>query len=121
VTRRNGHLATRHAGSAGAGAGNGQRAAGAPRPTIGTLWTLDSAGQVKSVRVRTGLTDGQKTEVQSQNLAEGTQVIVGVGGEAATPATTAATSNPFQPQRGPGGGARFLRSHGHDATHSRSS
>jgi HlyD family secretion protein len=92
---------------AGAGAGNGQRAAGAPRPTIGTLWTLDSAGQVKSVRVRTGLTDGQKTEVQSQNLAEGTQVIVGVGGEAATPATTAATSNPFQPQRGPGGGRGF--------------
>jgi HlyD family secretion protein len=70
------------------------------------LWTIDSTGQVKPMRVRTGLTDGQKTEVQGAALAEGTQVIVSVGGETTTATTTsAATANPFQPQR-PGGGGR---------------
>jgi HlyD family secretion protein len=86
---------------AGGAAGNGERSASAARPAIGILWTLDSAGQVKPVRVRTGLSDGQKTEVQNQNLTEGTEVIVGVGAEAAA-APAATTSNPFQPQRSPG-------------------
>jgi hypothetical protein len=60
---------------------------------------------VKPVRVRTGLTDGQRTAIMTRDstLTEGTQVIIGIGGEsaAATPAN-AQTNNPFQPQRGRG-------------------
>jgi HlyD family secretion protein len=72
----------------------------------GTLWTIDSAGKVKPMRVRIGLTDGQKTEVQGAALSEGTQVIVSVGGATTSSTTSAATTaNPFQPQR-PGGPGR---------------
>jgi HlyD family secretion protein len=72
----------------------------------GTLWTIDSAGKVKPMRVRIGLTDGQKTEVQGAALSEGTQVIVSVGGATTSSTTSAATTaNPFQPQR-PGGSGR---------------
>jgi HlyD family secretion protein len=85
----------------------GQTRAGAARSgSGGTLWTIDSTGKVKPVRVRTGLTDGQKTEVQSTTLTEGTKVIVSVGAESTAAATSAATTaNPFQPQR-PGGPGR---------------
>ena len=84
------------------------RTPGARSGSGGMLWTLDAAGKVKPVRVRTGLSDGQKTEVQGTALAEGTQVIVSVSGETttATP-TAAAAANPFQPQRAPGGGRGF--------------
>jgi hypothetical protein len=58
------------------------------------------------MRVRTGLTDGQKTEVQSTTLTEGTKVIVSIGAESTAATTsTATTANPFQPQR-PGGPGR---------------
>jgi HlyD family secretion protein len=85
----------------------GQTRSGAPRSSSGgTLWTIDSTGKVKPVRVRTGLTDGQKTEVQSTTLTEGTKVIVSVGAESTAATTSAATTaNPFQPQR-PGGPGR---------------
>jgi len=93
--------------SATAAARSGQaRAPGARSGSGGVLWTIDSTGKVKPVRVRTGLTDGQKTEVQGTALAEGTQVIVSVVGDATT-ATATSTANPFQPQRGPGGGRGF--------------
>jgi hypothetical protein len=61
---------------------------------------------VKPIRVRTGLTDGQRTAIttNSSSIAEGTQVIIGIGGDAAaaTPASNAQSTNPFQPQRRPG-------------------
>jgi HlyD family secretion protein len=57
------------------------------------------------MRVRTGLTDGQNTQVIGPDLKEGMQVIVGTN--AATTATaTPAAASPFQQQRrgpGPGG------------------
>jgi hypothetical protein len=59
------------------------------------------------MRVRTGLTDGQRTEVQGPTLTEGTQVIVSVGAESAAVTSTAPTANPFQPQRPAGGGRGF--------------
>ena len=70
----------------------------------GTVWVLGANGAVTPVRVRTGLTDGSKTEIQSTKLAEGTQVVIGTEtpGATATPTATPASS-PFQAQ---GGGRR---------------
>jgi HlyD family secretion protein len=70
----------------------------------GTIWVLGANGAVTPVRVRTGLTDGSKTEIQSTKLAEGTQVVIGTEtpGATATPTATPASS-PFQAQ---GGGRR---------------
>ena len=97
-------------GSTGATAGrSGQpRPIGARSGSGGMLWTIDSTGKVKPMRVRTGLTDGQKTEVQGPTLTDKTQVIVSVGAESAA-VTTSATppANPFQPQRPTGGGRGF--------------
>jgi hypothetical protein len=48
--------------------------------------------------VRTGISDGQKTEIRGRDLREGLQVIVGV-----TQQDAGAAQGPFQPQ---GGGSR---------------
>jgi HlyD family secretion protein len=56
------------------------------------LWYLDAAGKLVRARVRTGLTDGQRTEVSGEGLEPGREVIVGV-----TQAdNAAAATNPFQ-------------------------
>jgi HlyD family secretion protein len=96
------------AGSTGRGTGQA-RPSGARTGSGAMLWTVDSTGKVKPVRVRTGVTDGQKTEVQGTSLAEGTQVIVSVAAAtgAAGAASTAPAANPFQPQRPQGGGRGF--------------
>jgi multidrug efflux pump subunit AcrA (membrane-fusion protein) len=72
---------------------------------IATLWTVDANQKLKPIRVRTGLTDGQRTQVSSDSLRAGMQVVVGsVSGEAAN---AAGSSNPLAPQQGgrgrPGG------------------
>ena len=89
-------------------------ATGGMRASIGTLWYLDTQGKLQSARVRTGLTDGQKTEVQprdSTSVKVGMQVIVGATTGTAA-ATSTSTSSPFQPaggaaRRGPGGPGGF--------------
>jgi HlyD family secretion protein len=64
----------------------------------GRVWVPDEdAEKPRAVAVRIGLTDGTYTELLSGDLAEGTEVIVGV---AADPAK----SRPAQPQKG---GPRF--------------
>jgi len=69
-----------------------------------TLWVVDAKGAVKPIRVRTGLSDGSKTEVQSTTLTEGTQVIIGTETPGATTASSPApAASPFQTQ---GGGRR---------------
>jgi HlyD family secretion protein len=75
------------------------------RGTMSTVWYLDTDGTVKPVRVRPGVTDGQKTAVEGQTLREGMKVIIGTG-DAASAATAARTqtTNPFQPQRPTGRG-----------------
>ena len=79
----------------------------AGRGSMSTLWYLDSTGAVKATRVRPGVTDGQKTAVEGPQLTEGLNVIIGVGDatQAASPAAAGRTqtTNPFQPQRSPGG------------------
>ena len=70
----------------------------------GTLWTTGAGGRFQVITVRTGLTDGQYTEISGTELTEGMEVIAGiVSSTAATPTTT---TNPFQGQgQGPARGA----------------
>ena len=73
-------------------------APGAQRSAL--LWTVDSTGKVAALRVRVGVTDGQRTAVEGEKVREGMTIITGLGLTGA-PATTGAT-NPLTPQR-PGG------------------
>ncbi|HSQ36109.1 MAG TPA: efflux RND transporter periplasmic adaptor subunit [Candidatus Binatia bacterium] len=58
-------------GSPGAGA-NGMR----KRPKdAGLLWILDASGNPKALRVRTGISDGQMTEIRGEEIKEGLEVI----------------------------------------------
>jgi HlyD family secretion protein len=97
----------------GRGGGAAARAAGVvgarpKRVTVGsagaagTLYTLDSAGKLKAIPIRIGLSDGQRTEVTGDSLVVGMQVIVGTASAAA--ATAAPSTNPLTPQRGGGRG-----------------
>lgn len=65
-----------------------------PSDSSGTLWVLDSAGALQRRRVRTGITDGQRTQVTGRDLAVGMTVVVGVLAPGA--AAGAASANPFQ-------------------------
>jgi hypothetical protein len=64
------------------------------------VW-LDANGQLKSVRVRLGITDGTYTELLSGELQAGQELVTAV----ITPAqaAAAATRSPLMPG-GPGGG-----------------
>jgi HlyD family secretion protein len=91
----NGGFAGRTAGGNGAAGGQRQRN-GQPPPT---LWYLDQNGQLTMTRVRAGLTDGQKTAIESPRIKEGMQVIIGVN------QPTAQNNQAFGPTMiGPGGG-----------------
>ena len=87
-----------------------RRAASARRrpggDSTGTLWVRDSTGTFARLVVRTGLSDGQRTEVRGPNVTEGLQVIVGGTTASSGAAATAATSNPFQPAQQGGGAPR---------------
>jgi HlyD family secretion protein len=68
---------------------------------MGTLWYLDAEGALTPARVKTGITDGQKTEVSGSGLEEGGQVVVG------TVQVEQNAANPFQPMTtAPTGGPR---------------
>jgi HlyD family secretion protein len=89
--------------------GRGQRAAGQGASNRAMLWVTKD-GQPDVVPVRTGLTDGQYTEISGQSLEEGMQVIVGV--TTGQSAATQAAPNPFQNgsqqgRSGAGGPPRF--------------
>jgi len=91
-----------------AGASGGSQGAarsGSTRPAnSGRLWVLKD-GKLSTVRVRTGITDGTKTEVSGEGLADGAQVIVGTT-QAAAGASGAATGSPFGGAQGQGGAPR---------------
>ncbi len=73
--------------------------------TMSTLWVMDSLGSITPVQVRTGLTDGQRTEITGRTLAEGMRVVIGVlSAGSGTQSTT--SSNPFQQQTQSGGASR---------------
>lgn len=63
------------------------------------VWALDGAGKLERIRVTAGITDGQRTQVDSPKLKEGMQVVVG-----SAQGTATTSSSPFQssqPQSGP--------------------
>ncbi|HEX9129705.1 MAG TPA: efflux RND transporter periplasmic adaptor subunit [Gemmatimonadaceae bacterium] len=71
------------------------------------VWTLDDDKTPRPVRVHTGLSDANNTEVAGQNLAVGTKIVIGVTDGSGT---SSGASNPFQsprpsgrPQGGEGG------------------
>ncbi|MDB4948948.1 MAG: efflux transporter periplasmic adaptor subunit, partial [Gemmatimonadetes bacterium] len=68
----------------------------------GSLWTLGADHKLKRLRVRVGLSDGQRTQVTGTGVAPGMQVIVGETAPAGA-AAPSASSNPLTPQRGGGG------------------
>ena len=86
----------------------------APLPTVTTaarVWVVageTSRPQLKAVRIRTGVADGQWTELVSGDLQEGQNVVTGVllaNAAAQVPGTSG--SNPLMgPQRGGGAGGR---------------
>ena len=76
---------------------------GQGRPDISTLWYLDEEGNLSMAPVRTGISDGQMTEIRSRRLEPGMQIIAGV-----TQASQSSSTNPFQQnqqqgRRRPGG------------------
>lgn len=93
-------------GQGGSASGASGGASGARSTSAARLWYVGADGKPAVARVRTGLTDGQRTEVSGEGLKDGMQVIVGVstGGESAS----AASGSPFgggqtQRQGGPPG------------------
>jgi HlyD family secretion protein len=84
----------------GTGQGNGSSSSG-------TLYYLDAKGQIQSMKVRTGITDGTSTEVQGKGLTTGMKVIAGATTTSTQTASTSTTAAPFgtstQQQRGGGG------------------
>lgn len=96
-------------GAAGRDSSGGSRWAGKggnPDARGGTVYQVGPDGKPQPVRIRTGITDGTYTEVLSDNLAPGTQVIVGAvtKGAAATTQTSLPPGMGGGPGRGFGGG-----------------
>jgi HlyD family secretion protein len=89
-------------GSGGAPGGGGAAVSGADSPR-GTVWVQDGKF-VRPIRVQAGLSDGTMTEVQSDKLPEGTEVVIsqsvssGHGGSAADTTSAGTNTNPFIPQ-----------------------
>ena len=88
-------------GGLGAGGFGGMGTGGASQFAV--LWTVDSLGKPAPVRVHTGLTDGQMTEISGPNLKEGMKIIAAVTDEHGGGAT-----NPFQQQQNNGFRNRVL-------------
>jgi HlyD family secretion protein len=82
-----------------------QKAASTPVPrfTRGRVWIMNSGGKLEPVPVRTGLSDGRFTEVRSQTLKSGDQIVLGATSTAEVAAGP--TTNPLAPQQ-MGGGRR---------------
>jgi len=70
----------------------------------GRVWILDSSGKVQPVFLMTGLSDGRYTEVTTDQLKPGDQLVLGASSNNETVAS--ATANPLAPtgQRPMGGG-----------------
>jgi len=104
-------------GPGGPGAGGAPGAPGAPgaagaarsrtsggRGGFAQLWYVGANGKPAVMRVRTGLTDGQNTQVIGPDVKEGMQVIFGTNASTTAAAPAAAANSPFQQQRRPGPG-----------------
>jgi HlyD family secretion protein len=91
-------------GGGGRGGGRGGRGGGQGRNSV--LWTQDSAGAFKPIRVRTGLTDGTRTEVTGPDVKEGMEIMVSDLSQTSTTQRPAQSNLPFVPNIGGGGRGR---------------
>ena len=66
-------------GGDGGGQGRGAAAGGA-RPQFQTVYTLDEKGQLKAVRIRTGVSDGNFVAMLGGELKEGQELVTGIEG-----------------------------------------
>jgi HlyD family secretion protein len=71
---------------------------GAMADSTSMIWQLDATGALAPVRVRTGLTDGTRTQVSGSAVKEGMQIVVGANTVTTTVVATPASKNPLQPQ-----------------------
>lgn len=71
--------------------------------SVGTVWLVDAAGHLIPHRVRTGINDGQKTQITGRELDAGMNVVVGISTGGAAGAAGSTTANPFQPTQNRGG------------------
>ena len=78
----------------------GQAGQGGQRRMPSRVWQLDEKGNLKVVFVRTGVSDNSFTEIKSDNLKEGDEVIVGL--------VTAASGSSRTTQQVPPGGGFFM-------------
>ena len=78
----------------------GQAGQGGQRRMPSRVWQLDEKGNLKVVFVRTGVSDNSFTEIKSDNLKEGDEVIVGL--------VTAASGGSRTSQQVPPGGGLFM-------------
>lgn len=92
----------RYGNAQGAPSFGGQTGANVQRRNMAMLWFVDGQGKLKAIRVRIGLSDGQYTEVKSDKIHEGMDVISGI----VSNNQQASTSSPFQQNRNMGGGGR---------------
>jgi|SRR5665213_209307 len=69
----------RRGGEGGGGQGRGSQAAGA-RPQFQAVYTLDEKGQLKAVRIRTGVSDGNFVAMLGGDLKEGQELVTGIEG-----------------------------------------
>jgi HlyD family secretion protein len=92
-------------GAGGPNAPRRPRPAGSRAGAVATLWTVDAEGTLTPHRVITGLTDGQKTQINGRDLKAGTSIVISQAQPGATTAATT-TRNPLQPAATQGGGPR---------------
>jgi hypothetical protein len=64
---------------------------------MGIVWVRTIDNKLMPYRVKTGLTDGSSTQVES-NLKENDEVVVGIINNQSTATTTQTQQSPFQPQ-----------------------
>ena len=85
----------------GGGAAGGQRRNGA------SIWVLDESNKLKPIRVQFGVTDGQFTEIISEEIKEGMQVVSSILIPDEVKPTSSSPFQTNQPQQGMGGRRNF--------------
>jgi len=73
------------------------------KPGQSSIWILSPQGKPEPVRVKVGISDGSFTQVISDNLKEGENVIIGEKGAGSTATNNNQQVNPFVPRFGGGG------------------
>jgi HlyD family secretion protein len=76
-----------------------------PEVKQGVVWTQTSDGFVRPISVKTGLNDGSQTEIITDEITEGEEVVIGI----TQPRSGTDETNPFVPKplgSGSGGGRR---------------